>query len=159
VLHYGPNRRKACVVVPNDRMHPDAPDLRRPVARQLQVHGYTRSGQLDRLEVRGWGTDHPMESSHDRADQRHALSLPCLIFRPRDDEGHEQLLMQVSWDLLNKPKAIWTASSTSLEALTTGTAPDQTTSGMTATYGRFGLVNRTWNALSNDRYYMVAWTM
>ena len=141
-------------------MNPEAD--RPPLAsapRQLQVHGYTRAGRLDRVEVHRQSADYPTEISRDLAEMRHDLSLTCLLFRPTDYEGHEQLLIQVSWNLLHRPRSIWTASSTCLMKLTMGTASDQTSSELRTTYGRFGLMNRTWDVLDAGRYYMVAWAM
>ena len=136
----------------------DRPPLA-PAPRQLQVHGYTRAGRLDRVEVHRHGADYPTEISRDLAEMRHDLSLTCLLFRPTDHEGHDQLLMQVSWNLLHQPRSIWTASSTCLLELTMGTASDQSSSELTTTYGRFGLMNRAWDVLDAGRYYMVAWAM
>jgi hypothetical protein len=136
----------------NDRHHGRAPS-------QLQVHGHTKAGRLDRVELVGRGSDHPLDLSHGIAQKPQPLSLPCLLFRPAQFEGFEQLLVQVSWSLLHKPRRIWTASSTCLLELTTGTAADQLESRLTTTYGRFGLMNRTWDGIDVDRFYMVAWLM
>lgn len=125
---------------------------------QLQVHGYTTAGRLDHVIVREGGSEPGLEYASDPAVSRVGLSLPCLLFRSAELSEHDELLMQVSWNLLHRPRSIWTASSTSLFELTTGGAADQTTHPcFTATYGDFGLVNRRWQELSSERYYMLAW--
>lgn len=128
-------------------------------SRQLQVHAYTRAGRLDRVEVRNPAADDRSQFPRDIAQRRHQSSLSCLLFRPTGFEEFEELLIQVSWSMLHKPQRIWTATSTCLLELATGAAPDQLHSELTATYGRFGLMNRTWHDLDVDRYYMVAWTI